>query len=60
MPRFIASRIPTWHVNIPARRVESHAAGADVDAPRLIDESETLDILRVTVPVSSLLGPPEG
>jgi hypothetical protein len=54
IPLLVASGIPVWHVNIRARCVEFYDRGADLQDPRIFDETEDLEILGVTIPVSSL------
>jgi hypothetical protein len=56
IPLYVRAGVPAWIVNIPARRVEQYGCVADLerDAGHVFDESATLDILGVAIPVGSL------
>jgi len=57
IPLYVAARVPTWHVNILARRAEFCDIGADLNAPRIFAENETIEILGVRITVAGLFEP---
>jgi hypothetical protein len=58
IPLYVRAGIPAWIVNIAKRQVECYAAPDDLALPhgRIATESETIDILGVSIPVASLFG----
>lgn len=54
IPLYVAARVPTWHVNIPERRVEFYDRDTELDSPHIYDETETIDILGVMIAVCDL------
>ncbi len=54
IPLYVAAKVPTWHVNIPARRVEFYARGAALGSPQIFGQTETVDVLGAVIPVSDL------
>ncbi len=59
IPLYVAASVPTWHVNIPKRQVEFYQVGADPNgAPtRIFTETETFEMLGVSIPVTILFEP---
>jgi hypothetical protein len=54
IPLYVAAKVPTWHVNIPAQQVEFYAVGAEIASPQVFLAGETVEILGIPIPVASL------
>jgi hypothetical protein len=54
IPLYLEAGVPTWHVNIPARRVECYDRYAVSAKPRICSELDFVEILGAPVPVAQL------
>jgi len=59
IPLYVASGVPTWQVNLPARQVEYYPTPANLDNPQIFHEGDTFEVLGVRVAVADLLLPVE-
>jgi hypothetical protein len=60
IPLYVASGVPTWQVNLPARQVEYSESPESLDSPQIFLEGDTFEVLGVRIAVADLLLPVEG
>jgi len=59
IPLHVASGVPAWQVNLPARQVEYYPTPARLDNPQIFREGDTFEVLGVRIAVADLLLPIE-
>jgi hypothetical protein len=57
VPLYVASGVPTWQVNLPARQVEFFESPESLDTPQIFLEGDTFEVLGVRIAVADLLLP---